>query len=88
MRRKKYTKIPAISGKKLIRLLKKDGWNRARNTSDGMCLKKKVGNRIRVTYIDNTSKSLPIGTLMAILSDKQTGLGKKGLLELINRYGL
>jgi hypothetical protein len=32
--------------------------------------------------------SLPDGTLSAILSEKQTGIGKDGLRRLIERYGV
>jgi hypothetical protein len=53
-----------------------------------MTLRKRVGNRTRVTFIPDTRASLPIGTLRAILGTKQTGLGKNGLLKLLNKYGI
>jgi len=81
-------KLPAISGKKLIDLLKKDGWIEGRRATHGLALTKKFKDKVRVAIIPTKGKSLPTGTLMAILSDKQTGLGKEGLLELIKRYGL
>ncbi|PIP13799.1 MAG: hypothetical protein COT45_02960 [bacterium (Candidatus Stahlbacteria) CG08_land_8_20_14_0_20_40_26] len=84
----KYTKLPAITGKQLIRLLEKDGWKENRKATHGISLTKKVGDRILVTVIPDTKASLPKATLMAILSEKQTGLGKKGLLELLNKYGI
>jgi hypothetical protein len=50
-----YSKLPAITGKQLIRL-----------------------------------RSTPIadGTLSAILGTQQSCIGKKGLLDLVNKYGL
>lgn len=39
-------------------------------------------------YKQSPSDDLPAGTLGAILSVKQTGLGKDGLQRLIDRYGL
>jgi predicted RNA binding protein YcfA (HicA-like mRNA interferase family) len=83
-----YTKIPAISGEQLIKLLQKDGWEPGRKAKHGITLTKSSGNRTRVTFVPTTRASLPIGTLQAILSNKQTGLGKKGLLELLNKYGV
>jgi ABC-type nitrate/sulfonate/bicarbonate transport system ATPase subunit len=41
-----------------------------------------------VTVIPDTRASLDEGTLAAILGSKQTGIGKKGLLNLINKFGL
>lgn len=49
---------------------------------------KEFGDRKRVTTIKNTNESIPIGTRMAILGRKQTNLGKRGLIRLINKYGL
>ena len=83
-----YTKIPAISGNQLIKLLQKDSWEPGRKAKHGITLTKSFGNRTRVTFVPNTRASLPIGTLQAILSNKQTGLGKKGLLELLNKHGV
>ncbi len=79
-----YTVIPAISGKQLIKLLKKDGWVEGRRTKHGIALTKPIGGRTKVTIIPDTRVPLPGGTLQAILGTKQTGIGKKGLLELLN----
>ncbi|MDY6892320.1 MAG: type II toxin-antitoxin system HicA family toxin [Chloroflexota bacterium] len=83
-----YTKVPAISGKQLIRLLQKDGWNIARKSNHGIALTKSFADRTRVTVVPSTRASLDTGTLAAILGPKQTGIAKTGLLELINKYGL
>ena len=84
----KYTKIPAISGKKLIKLLQKDNWVIKRQAQHGIALAKHIGDRTKVTVIPNTNASLDEGTLSAILGPKQTGIGKKGLLNLVNKFGL
>lgn len=84
----KYTSIPAVTGKQLIKLLKKDGWVVGRKAKHGISLTKNIGDRTLVTVIPDTRASLDKGTLMAILNIKQTRLGKKGLLKLINRYGI
>ena len=83
-----YTSIPAITGKQLIGLLQKDGWVIGRKAKHGMTLRKHIGNRTRVTFVPDTRASLPVGTLRAILSVKQTGIGKNGLLKLLNKYGI
>jgi len=85
---RKYTKVPAISGKKLIKLLKKDDWIAKRHAQHGVALAKSFAGRTRVTWIPDTSASIDDGTLAAILGPKQTGIGKKGLLDLINKFGL
>lgn len=86
---RKYTTVPAITGQQLIKLLQKDGWKVGRRATHGMTLTKRVDDRTLVTYVDNTTAPLPKGTLSAILGPKQTRIGgKKGLLKLINKYGL
>lgn len=83
-----YTKIPAISGKKLIKLLKKDAWLVKRQAKHGVALAKTTSDRTRVTVVPDTSASLDDGTLAAILGPKQTGIGKKGLLGILNDFGI
>jgi predicted RNA binding protein YcfA (HicA-like mRNA interferase family) len=80
--------FPAITGKQLINLLVRDGWQEGRKANHGICLTKHVDERIRVTFIPDSSVSLPSGTLSAIFGSKQTGIRKKKLQELINKYGL
>ena len=81
----RYTTVPAISGSTLISLLiKKDGWKIEGTNPHGRSLSKRVGDQILVTTIADTRKSLPEGTLGAILGPKQTRLGKNGLLRLLN----
>lgn len=84
----RYSKVPAISGKKLIKLLQKDGWEPRRYARHGVALAKSTSGRIRVTVIPNTRASLDEGTLAAILGPKQTNIGKDGLLDLTNRFGV
>ena len=80
----KYQKTPALSGLDLIRILKKEGWAEHRQTNHGVALVKKAGGRMKVTIIPKSKASLPKGTLMAILGPKQTGIGSKGLLKILN----
>lgn len=81
--------FPALAGFQLINLLCDDGWVKGRKSTHGRCLTKKLLNdRTLVTFIPETNSSLPEGTLHAILSSKQTRIGKKGLLQLIKKYGL
>ena len=84
----KYTKPPAITGKRLIKLLQQDGWIVHRRTRHGVALKKVMGDRTRVTVVQDTRVPLPDGTLSNILGQDQTGIGKRGLLNLINKYGI
>jgi predicted RNA binding protein YcfA (HicA-like mRNA interferase family) len=85
---KKYTKLPAITGRQLIRLLKKDGWQVVRTCLHGLSLMKDMAGKRRITTVQDSNESLPKGTLNAILSEKQTGLGHNGLRDLLNKYGL
>jgi predicted RNA binding protein YcfA (HicA-like mRNA interferase family) len=82
----KYQRIPALTGLELIKLLKKDGWVEHRQATHGIALVKLFKDGTRVTIVPKTKANLPIGTLMAILGEKQTGIGKKGLLGVLNRY--
>jgi len=82
----KYQKIPALTGLELILLLKKAGWIEHRHTTHGVSLIKQIRGRTRITIVPKSRATLPRGTLMAILGEKQTGLGKKGLLRLLNKY--
>ncbi len=77
--------LPAITGPQLIKLLEHDGWIIKRKAKHGKSLAKKIGDRTRVTIISTRKQSLPIGTLMDILSKDQTGLGKEGLLKLLKK---
>ncbi len=83
-----YKKLPRISGKQLIKLVAKDGWVVRRRAKHGIALSKKFGDRTRVTVIPDSRAELDEGTLSAIIGFKQMGIGKQGLLELINKYGL
>jgi predicted RNA binding protein YcfA (HicA-like mRNA interferase family) len=82
----KYQKIPALNGFELIKILKKDGWIEHRQTTHGIALKKRIDDRTRITIVPKTRADLPTGTLMAILGEKQTGLGRSGLLQLLSRH--
>jgi predicted RNA binding protein YcfA (HicA-like mRNA interferase family) len=81
-------KLPRIRGKQLIKLSVKDGWIIKRRATHGVALSKKLGDRTRVTIIPDTRAELDEGTLAAIIGPKQMGIGKNGLFELIDKYGL
>lgn len=84
----KYTRIPTLSGKKLIELLKKNGWSIRRQATHGVAMSKQFSDRTRVTVVPTSNAPLDDGTLAAILGPKQTNIGKKGLLGLVNKYGV
>lgn len=71
-------------------LRSKDGRQSGGRRTHGVFYFKRFPNeRIpRSTVIPDKSGPLPDPTLGAILSVKQTGLGKSGLMELIERYGM
>ena len=69
-------------------LLEKDGWIIHRRTRHGIALIKDVNGRTKTTIVQDTRATIPDGTLSDILGPKQTGIGKKGLLELANKYGI
>jgi hypothetical protein len=68
-------------------LLLKDGWEISKQATHGLSMIKNAGGKTLVTIIPTSKASLLDGTLGAILGSKQTGLGKKGLLDLLNKYG-
>ncbi|MDD5191198.1 MAG: hypothetical protein PHE50_09180 [Dehalococcoidales bacterium] len=85
---RRYTKIPAITGEQLIVLLVKDGWENGGKSTHGISLFKFIDGKNIVTTVKNTSENIPEGTLGSILGVKQTRIGKRGLLDLVNKYGL
>jgi predicted RNA binding protein YcfA (HicA-like mRNA interferase family) len=80
--------LPAITGKQLIRLLRRDGWTDVRRTRHGIAFTKAVEGRKRLTLVPDKRSVLPDGTLAAILGPKQSGIGRAGLARLIERHGL
>lgn len=69
-----------------MRLLEGDEWIRGRRANHGVFFHKQFAgeNRPRFTVIPDKSVPLPNGTLAAILGPKQTGIGRAGLLELMD----
>ena len=82
-----YRKLPTVSGDQLIALLMKDGWENCGRKTHGVGLRKKVGDRYLITVIP-TNRTLVDFVLSSILRPKQTCIGKPGLLELVNKYGI
>ena len=72
-----------------MRLLELDGWTRGGLRTHGVFFHKLFpGERFpRSTVVPDKSQPLPPTTLGAILSVKQTALGRNGLQELMNLYG-
>jgi hypothetical protein len=77
----------SINGRKLIGLAVKDGWEIKRRARHGVALAKRFGDKTRVTVVPYTRAPLDEGTLAAILGPKQMGIGRKGLEDLISKYG-
>ena len=75
--------LPSISGRGLMGLLESDGWEYLRDCKHGKAYTKQVAGVKRVTTIPNKTGPLPPGTLHAILGEKQTGIGRAGLLRLL-----
>ena len=78
-----------ITGKELMRLLTLDNWTQGGRRNHGVFFSKvSPGERFpRKTVVPDKSDDLPKGTLGAILGVKETGLGEKGLQDLIEKYG-
>ncbi len=79
----------AISGKDLAELLLKDGWQIERRANHGFLMWKVFPGESgrRTTIIPDKSTDLADKILGVILGVKQTQIGRKGLQELIDRYG-
>lgn len=81
------SRLPALTGEQLISLLEKDGWTNEGKTTHGVSMQKYVNGRFKVVIIPvKKNKSIPTKTLGDILSVKQSGIGRKGLEELIKKY--
>jgi predicted RNA binding protein YcfA (HicA-like mRNA interferase family) len=77
--------LPALSGKRLLKILKEDGWIEDGKRTHGIAVRKWIDGETRIAIIPTCSDSLPPGALSAILSNKQTGLGREGLKALLRR---
>ena len=81
--------LPAVTGKQLIRLFRRDGWTEVRRVRHGIAFAKpSPDGRQRITIIPDKRSVLPTGTLAAILGPKQSGIGRDGLAALIGQHGL
>ena len=79
-----HQELPAISGLELIKLLCRNGWVEDRSSRHGAALKKYdvALNRTRWAIIPRRKKSLPPTVLGRILSKKQSGIGRDGLMRM------
>jgi len=80
--------LPALTGDQLIRLLVLDGWVEVRRSRHGVALSKLFSGRGRIAVVPTKRGSMHSNTLRRLLSAKQTGIGRAGLVRLIKRYGL
>ena len=82
--------LPAITGKELIRLLVKDDWEIRRKMNHGMGLAKYSPelNRTIIVCVPDKKRALSKNTLGQILGPDQSKIGRAGLTELIEKYGL
>lgn len=71
-----------------MRLLELEGWTQGGRRNHGVFYSRVFpGERLpRSTVIPDKSDPLPPSTLGAILSVKQTGLGRTGLQALLDKY--
>ncbi len=69
-------------------MLELDGWTQGGRRTHGVFYSRSFPNERfpRSTVIPDKSEPLPQTTLGAILSVKQTGLGRTGLQELLDKY--
>ena len=77
-----------ISGRELMRLLEREGWTPVGRRNHGILYSRRFpGERFpRSTVIPDNTKPLVPTTLGVILSVKQTGLGRVGLQDLIDKH--
>jgi len=80
--------LPQIKGSQLLKLLEKEGWSIRPGRARHGVMVSKAGSPTRIAIIPTKPRPLPAGTLSAILSEKQTGIGSCGLLDLIRKHGL
>ena len=75
-----------ISGRELIALLQRDGWQILRRSNHGVFLSRQFPgeSRPRTTVIPDKTRDLKPGVLAQILGPKQTGLGRAELERLLN----
>jgi hypothetical protein len=71
-----------------MRLLELDGWVRGGRRTHGIFFSRIFPGESfpRSTVIPDKAAPLPATTLGAILSVKQSGLGRTGLQELVEKY--
>jgi len=81
--------LPALSGKQLIALFRLDGWEEADRRTHGIALVKTgPDGQKRIVIIPDKSEDLHPHVLHLILSVKQSGVGRPGLLVMIKRHGI
>lgn len=81
--------LPSVTGKQLIRLFRRDGWQVVRRVNHGISFSRFDDSGVkRITVIPDKRAPLTDGTLGAILGMKQSNVGRVGLADMIERHGL
>ena len=73
------SRLPALSGKQLIRVLERAGWEHIRTKGSHHIMSREGGPLLAVPV--HGGKSLPIGTLSGILKD--AGISREQLQDLL-----
>ncbi|MDD5417318.1 MAG: type II toxin-antitoxin system HicA family toxin [Candidatus Nanoarchaeia archaeon] len=74
------SKLPAVKGKEMVKFLQSKGFEVVGTKGSHVRLKKKIDKKILLTIVAvHGNKTMPMGTLMAIL--KQTEISKEELIE-------
>lgn len=80
------SRLPQLTGRQLIQLLEKGGFEIVRQARHGLAMRKRrPTEKTLVTVVKNTAEVIPVSTLMLILGPKQTQLGREGLAKLIRK---
>jgi len=76
------TKLPVLSGREVIKILKKAGWTPARQKGSHIILVKHTPEGKKGVVVPN-HREVDVGTLSEII--RQAGLTRKEFLELVKK---
>ena len=76
-----------ISGRALIALLERNGWQVLRRSNHGVFLSRQFQGESgpRTTAVPDNTRDLKLGVLAQILGPKQTGLGRAELERIMSK---
>lgn len=72
----------------MCRLLRKDVWKEVRKSQHGVYRENQEDNGYRYVVTPVKRKDLPKSLPNRILGSRQSGMGRSGLQEMIDKYGL